>query len=241
MTVRLHRYEDADALASGVATRLLCDLVSLQAADRLAQLCLTGGRIANHMYHRFADQAPASELDPARLELWWGDERFLPSGHADRNAGPTLEILGTLGLSPALTHSLPGSDGVPDGASAAQLYAKELGATVFDICLLGMGPDGHVASIFPDHPSGEPTSLKVIEVTGAPKPPPDRISLSLPTLNRSTEIWFLIAGGDKAEAAAQAVRGDESIPAGRARGTKATRFFIDAAAGSLIECYECRF
>ncbi len=241
MTVRLHRFEDADALATGVATRLLNALILLQEADRVAQLCLTGGRIANSMYRRFAEQARDSQLAPARLELWWGDERFLPSGHADRNTGPTLEILGTLGLSPALTHSMSGSDGVPDGASAAQLYAEELGDTTFDICLLGMGPDGHVASIFPAHPSSEPTSLKVIDVTDAPKPPPERISLTLPTLNKSTEIWFLVSGPDKADAVAKAFAGDESVPGGRTRGVGFTRFFVDTAAASQIGTYDCAF
>ncbi|WP_036921512.1 6-phosphogluconolactonase [Propionicicella superfundia] len=226
---RIHRYPDPDDLADGVARRLVRDLAGIQEAGAVAQLCLTGGRIAQRMYARFAAHAKGA-LHSDQLELWWGDERFLPSSDPDRNAGPTLEILGSLGLSPALTHSMPGSDGILDGAQAASTYAKELGDTAFDICLLGMGPDGHVASIFPDHPSSDPPIAKVIEVTEAPKPPAERISLTVPVLNNSREVWFLVTGHDKADAVARAVAGDETLPGGRISGTVATRFFLDVAA-----------
>jgi 6-phosphogluconolactonase len=236
---RIHRYPDAAGLADGVAQRLLDQLVALQGTGAVAQLCLTGGRIANRMYTRFAALANGP-LHPDQLELWWGDERFLPSGDPDRNAGPALEILGSLGLSPSLTHSMPGSDGILEGAQAASTYAKEIDDTTFDICLLGMGPDGHVASIFPDHPSSDPTTAKVIEVNDAPKPPPDRISLTVPVLNKSQEVWFLVSGGEKADAVARAVAGDDTIPGGRVRGEVATRFFLDVAAAALLpQPYRC--
>lgn len=238
---RIHRFADPDGLAQGVAERLVRTLISLQADGRVAQLCLTGGRIANRMYGRFAQLAKGSDLAPNQLELWWGDERFLPSSDPDRNAGPSLELLGSLGLSPSHTHSMPGSDGILDGAQAASTYAKELDDTVFDICLLGMGPDGHVASIFPNHPSSEPTTAKVIEVTDAPKLPAERISLTLPVLSKSQEVWLLVTGHDKAEAVAAAIAGDQSLPGGRVRGQLATRYFLDDGACELLqEPYRCQ-
>ncbi len=227
---RVHRYLDANQLAEAVASRLVDSLLDIQDRPVTAQLCLTGGRIAQRMYASFASQAKGSGIDANRLELWWGDERFLPSSDPDRNAGPTLEILGSLGLASSLTHSMPGSHGILDGAQAASTYAKELGDTTFDICLLGMGPDGHVASIFPNHPSSEPTSAKVIEVRDSPKPPPERISLTIPVLNRSTEVWFLVSGADKAGAVARAVAADPSIPGGRVAGAGGTHFFLDLEA-----------
>jgi 6-phosphogluconolactonase len=239
---RVHRYPKADDLATGVAARLVGSLLRIQEQQGTAHLCLTGGRIAQLMYARFADISRKEPIKAQHLELWWGDERFLPSSDPDRNAGPTLEILGSLGLSPAHTHSMPSSDGFAEGAQAASTYAKELGDTTFDICLLGLGPDGHVASIFPGHPSEEPTTARVIEVTEAPKPPADRISLTLPVLSRSTEVWFLVSGSDKARAVELAVNGDPSIPGGRVRGVEATRFFVDDEAASLLPVpYECPF
>lgn len=237
---RIHRFADADDLAQVVAERLVKSLVDIQTGDRVAQLCLTGGRIAQRMYARFAYLARESEVASEQLELWWGDERFLPSSDPDRNAGPSLEILGSLGLSPSRTHSMPGSDGILDGAQAATTYAKELGDTTFDICLLGLGPDGHVASIFPNHPSFEPTTAKVIEVTDAPKPPAERISLTLPVFNKSQEVWLIVSGRDKAEAVAKAVAGDPDTPGGRVRGVRITRFFLDQdACAKLPAPYRC--
>lgn len=238
---RIHRYADADQLADAVAARLVEEILDIQDDKVIAQLCLTGGRIAQRMYGRFATHAKGSGIDADRLELWWGDERFLPVSDPDRNAGPTLEILGSLGLAPSKTHSMPGSHGILDGAQAATTYAKELGDTRFDICLLGIGPDGHVASIFPNHPSSEPTTAKVIEVREAPKPPPERISLTIPVLNQSTEVWVLVSGADKAEALSKAVTADPSIPGGRIAGARATHFFVDLeACGRLPTPHRCQ-
>ena len=115
--------------------------------------------------------------------------------------------------------------------TAAAAYAAELGDTTFDICLLGMGPDGHVASLFPGHPSSNAAG-DVIAVRESPKPPPERISLTLPVINRSAEVWFVVAGADKAEAARIALAGGP-VPAGRARGQLRTVWLLDdAAAGA---------
>lgn len=242
MTEHIHRYATPDDLAHGIASVLLDRLVALQTGDRIAQLCLTGGRIANRVYASLGTMVEGSPLDPARLELWWGDERFLPTEDPDRNAGPTLAILaGHFPLDPARTHPMPGADGLIDNVASAATYAKELGDTVFDICLLGMGPDGHVASIFPDHPSFAETSQVVIGVDDSPKPPSERISLSLPALNRSREIWFLVSGADKADAVARSVGGDPTIPAGATRGTEKTHWFLDRDAASGLAYHQCRF
>ncbi len=240
-TNTIHRYADADSLARGAAQRLVGALSDLQRdPDRVVQLCLTGGRIAAKIYKHLAKLLKGSGVDTHRMELWWGDERFVPTSDPDRNAGPTLALLaGLLTLDPARTHPMPAADGIIDSTECASAYAKELGDTVFDICLLGMGPDGHVASIFPDHPSFADHTATVIGVTDSPKPPAERISLTVPTLNRSTQIWFLVSGEDKAEAVRRSWAGDAQIPAGVVRGTTETTWLVDTAASSQIPYYSC--
>lgn len=234
------RYRDAEDLANQAAVRLLQTLIGFQAGDRVAQLCLTGGRIAQRIYARLAELVVGSELDPARLELWWGDERFLPTDDPDRNAGPTLATLaGRFPLESSRTHPMPAADGLIDAGAGAATYAKELGDTHFDLVLLGMGTDGHVASIFPDHPSGEPTAQTVMGVSDSPKPPSERISLTAHALNRSGQVWFLVSGAEKAASLRLALDGDQRLPAARIHGEEATVWLIDQAAAEELPYFEC--
>ena len=225
----VERWATGADLTEGVAERLMARLVELQSqTDGPVHLCLTGGRIANRIY------------DPTRIELWWGDERFVPTEDSDRNAGHTLAILArTLPLTSARTHSMAAADGIADADASALTYAKELGDTTFDICLLGLGEDGHVASIFPGHPSFAETTHTVIGVNDSPKPPASRISLTVPTLSRSREVWFLVAGAEKADAVGRAYRGDPELPGGVVRGRERTLWLVDRAAGAGIPYHEC--
>lgn len=234
------RHADADDLAEHGAARLLATLIGLQSDNRIAQVCLTGGRIAMALYARLGELVEGSQLDPSRLELWWGDERFVPTGDPERNAGPTLALLARhFQLDPARTHPMPSADGVVDAGASAATYAKELGDTRFDLCLLGMGPDGHVASIFPNHPSSEPTTQAVIGVSDAPKEPPERISLTIPTLNESGQVWFLVSGAEKSNALTRSLAGDTSLPAGRVAGRERTLWLVDQAAASELPYFDC--
>lgn len=234
------RHRDADDLAARGAARLLTVLIGLQADGRVAQVCLTGGRIAMAVYARLGELVEGSALDPSRLELWWGDERFVPTGDPERNAGPTLALLAShFPVDPARTHPMPSADGVIDAAASAATYAKELGDTRFDLCLLGMGPDGHVASIFPNHPSSEPTTQAVIGVSEAPKPPPERISLTIPTLNDSREVWFLVSGSEKSNALCRSLAGDTALPAARVAGRERTLWLVDEDASAELPYFDC--
>lgn len=234
------RYCDQPELAKRAAVRLLASLVELQADGRVAQLCLTGGRAALATYAELGELVPGSQLDPSRLELWWGDERFVPTDGSDRNAGPTLALLARHFLvDPARTHPMPSADGQVDAAASAATYAKELGETRFDLCILGVGVDGEVAAIFPGHPSAEPSPQSVIGVTDAPKGPPERISLTIETINRSREVWLLASGEEKAEVVSRAVAGDSALPAGRVGGRRRTLWLVDEAAAAKLPYYEC--
>lgn len=238
--LQLVRYQDGRELAEKVAQRLVDALIERQSDGRIAQLCLTGGRIAMAIYARFGEVAQACDLDLSRLELWWGDERFVPADDPERNAGPTLALLARhFLLDPSRIHPMPSADGQVDAAASAATYAKELGDTIFDVCLLGVGPDGHVASIFPHHPSIEPTTASVIGVVEAPKPPPERISLSIDALNRSAEVWFLVSGTEKADAVARAIAGDVSLPAAQVSGRENTLWLTDEAAAAGLPFFDC--
>ena len=242
MPVQVVRHVDADDLAHRVAHRLVDAIVARQAGGRTVQLCLTGGGIAMRLYAELATALTKADADPERLELWWGDERFVPTASADRLAGPTLAMLaGRVTFDPARIHPMAASDGSSDAAAAAANYARELGDTRFDICLLGIGPDGHVASIFPRHPSSEPTTQTVIAVHDSPKPPPERLSLTIPTLNRSAQVWFVASGADKAGVVAAAIGGDASLPAGQVRGRDATVWLVDQDAAGKLPYFECPF
>jgi 6-phosphogluconolactonase len=240
VSTRVVRYHTPDELADGAAGTLLGRIRDLQDTQGRADLCLTGGRVANRMYESLADQFADSGIDPTALHLWWGDERFVGLTDPDRNALQSLSILArTLHVPAAQIHPMPGKDGRADPGDAAYAYAQELGDTVFDICLLGMGPDGHVASIFPDHPSFDPTTATVIGVTDAPKPPSERISLTLNALNRSKAIWIVVTGEEKADAVAKALSGDWFLPAARVHGTEETLLFLDAEAAALLPRFNC--
>ncbi|HET9647307.1 MAG TPA: 6-phosphogluconolactonase [Microlunatus sp.] len=229
-------HASADEVAEGLAHRLVSRLAELQRDFRVPQVALTGGRIATRAYRHLAEEGPHAAVDWSRVELWWGDERFVPAGDEDRNADATLDILrSTLPLDPERVHIMPPSDAGMDLDTAAESYARELGTTIFDVCLLGMGPDGHVASIFPEHPSSYAEG-EVIAVRSSPKPPPERISLTLPVINRSREVWFVISGSDKAAAAKMALlgAGPVQVPAAGVNGVERTLWLLDRDAAAQL-------
>ncbi|SDS06502.1 6-phosphogluconolactonase [Microlunatus soli] len=231
---------DGDAVAEAIAERLITALTAVQRdhPERNAQLALTGGRIATRAYQRLAVDGPGSAVDWSRVELWWGDERFVAADSEDRNDRGALEsLIPALPLVEANIHRMPADDGSVDLDAAAAAYADELGDISFDICLLGMGPDGHVASVFPDHPSFQGSlaaSTDVIAVRDSPKPPPLRISLTHPAINRSAAVWFTVSGADKADAVGWATSGSKNVPAGHAQGTEETLWLLDQEAAARL-------
>lgn len=226
----------ADEVAEALAARLLARLTELQRDFRTPQVALTGGRIATLAYQRLAAEGASSAVDWSRVDLWWGDERFVPADDADRNDKQALDLLtGPLRLPAERIHAMPASGRGADLDEAAEDYGRELGSTVFDICLLGMGPDGHVASIFPEHPSSYAEG-EVIAVRSSPKPPAERISLTLAVINRSREVWFVVSGADKAAAATMALlgTGPVQVPAAGVAGVERTLWLMDREAASRL-------
>jgi 6-phosphogluconolactonase len=226
----------ADEVVNALTARLLARLAEIQRDFRVPQVGLTGGRIATRAYGQLAKEGPTSAVDWSRVELWWGDERFVPADDDDRNDKQALDLLAApLRLNPQRIHRMPARTGGMDLDQAADAYAAELGSTVLDICLLGLGPDGHVASLFPEHPSSYAEG-DVIAVRSSPKPPPERISLTLPVINRSREVWFLVSGTDKAAAAKMALlgAGPVQVPGAGASGVDRTLWLMDADAAAEL-------
>lgn len=239
-------HRDKELMAQAAAARLITRIVDAQAARGSASVVLTGGRNGNALLAAIAAAPARDAVDWARLDLWWGDERFLPAADPERNAVQArAELLDAVPLDPARVHEMPASDGVDgsDVEGAAARYAEELAKATgrgrvpaFDVLLLGVGPDTHVASLFPGHPGVREGELTVVGVRGAPKPPPTRISLTLPAIRAAREVWLLAAGEDKADAVALALSGPGEIqaPASGAYGTARTLWLLDRAAASKI-------
>ncbi|WP_051265125.1 6-phosphogluconolactonase [Nakamurella lactea] len=231
-------HPSADLLAEAVAARLITTLLDLQAAGRVPSVALTGGTIGIASLTALAASPARAAVDWSRVEIYWGDERFVPHDDPDRNSGQARKaLLDQLPLDPARVHEMAASDGEfgddPDAAAAA--YAAVI-PDAFDLVILGMGPEGHVASVFPDSPAVRSTE-SVVAVRDCPKPPPTRISLTLPTIRTATEVWFISAGAEKAPAVARAIGGapESDLPAAGAVGRKATRWLLDPEAAAQIE------
>lgn len=228
-------FDDAGSLAAGIAARLTDRLGALQAEGRTPRLVLTGGTIAIEAYTEITGLG----VDWTDVEIWWGDERFVPDGHADRNDRQAREtFLERLGVPAHNIHAMPAHDCAWSAAEAADRYAATLPEQPFDIVLLGMGPDGHVASLFPGFEAQlTETERRVVEVFDSPKPPPVRLSLTFGALNHSDSAWLLVSGDGKAEAVARALAPTGSVfetPARGVKGLRETLWLLDQAATSAL-------
>lgn len=233
---------DADDLAATVARELVARLAAAQAEHGTASVVLTGGGIGTAVLRAVA--AAGSAVDWTAVDVWWGDERWVAADDDDRNEkGAREALLDVVGVPADRVHAIPASDaGFAEPEDAAAAYAAELtrvggGALPrIDVLMLGVGPEGHVASIFPDSPAvGDDRA--VVAVRDCPKPPPTRVSLGFAAITAADEVWLLVSGEGKAEAVARALSGAEtpaSLPAAGAVGRRATRWMLDQDAASQL-------
>lgn len=243
--VLVHR--DAALLARTVAARLVASVQDAQAARGEASLVLTGGGIGIASLRALRENPARDAIDWARLDVWWGDERFVPADDDDRNDKQArAALLDDVPLDPRRVFPVGHAD-TPglDATAAADRYAAELaarapdGAAVpaFDILLLGLGPDGHVASLFPGAPTLE-EKQPVVAIFDSPKPPPVRVTLTLPAIRSAREVWVIAAGEEKAEAVHKALAAQFSgIPASDALGRSRTLWLLDRAAASRLPAH----
>lgn len=226
------------ALADAAAARLVVALVDALAVREVAHLSMTGGSMGSEIVRSLVALPARAAVEWSRVHVWWGDERYLPAGDPDRNDTQNDDAgLGTLGLDPAHVHRVPGTDATVSTEEAAAAYAhtvRSTGIGAFDVMILGVGPDGHVASLFPHHPAAGTRGEIAVAVHDSPKPPPDRVSLTLECLERSREVWFLVSGADKADAVRRGVQGSPfaETPAAHVHGRERTLWLVDTAAAA---------
>ena len=207
MPLELRILSDPAEVAAAVADRFLQRVVAAQGRGEEPHVVLTGGTIAEAVHRQIAQRASGHDVDWERVVFWWGDERFVEPDSDDRNALDArrgfLDVVGATQV-----HEVPSTAGAADVTAAATAYGDLLrssGPVEFDLVMLGLGPDGHVASLFPGFPQLDVDDSTTVAVTGSPKPPPERVSLTFPTLNRTRSVWFLVTGDAKADAARRAL------------------------------------
>lgn len=214
-----------DELVPVLADALCLAAESAIAARGVFHLVLAGGSTPVALYRTLA----ARQAGNARWHLWYGDERCLPADHPERNSIMVEKAwLGASQIASESRRPIPAELGADQAALA---YGKWLADIPdFDVVLLGMGEDGHTASLFPGHKWGEaPGSPDVLAVRDAPKPPPERVSLSAARLNRSTQVWFVITGSGKRHALRKWATG-ELLPIAAVQGRRQTVAWVDALA-----------
>ena len=233
-TVVVHR--DRQSLADAAAARLVVAIVDAQAARGSAHVSMTGGSMGSQIITSLCAVPARHAVDWSQVHVWWGDERWLPAGDADRNDTQNGRAgLDTLGLDPDKVHRVLGPDRSTSAEESAAAYGDALRESLggsFDVMVLGVGPDGHVASLFPHHPVAAATGSPTVAVHDSPKPPPTRVSLTRECLERSREVWFLVSGADKADAVRRGVTGAPyaTTPAAHVHGVERTLWLVDADA-----------
>lgn len=237
---------DADVLAASVAARLLTRLVDAQATRGTASVVLTGGGVGIAILEHAARSPARAAVDWRAVDVWWGDERFVPAEDPERNELQARRaLLDGLDVDPDRVHPM-GARGGPDGDdadAAAARYADELARAApadsdvpaFDVLLLGMGPEGHTASIFPESPAAH-DERAVVGVHGCPKPPPTRVSMGFRAINSAREVWMVVAGQEKAPMTAMALAGagPVQVPAAGVGGHQQTLWLLDEQAAAAL-------
>jgi 6-phosphogluconolactonase len=238
-------HPDKQSLAAAVAARFITKVVDLVTEFDEASVVLTGGSMGIAVLAAINASPARDTVEWSRVNVWWGDERWLPSGDPERNETQARDaLLDHVGLDPARVHAFAASDSGLELDSAADAYAQELldftpvNASMphFDITFLGVGPDGHIASLFPERAGIRETVKTVIGVRNSPKPPPERLSLTLPVINSSARVWLVVSGSDKASALGLTLAGASvnEVPVAGVLGRRGTLFFVDADAAAEV-------
>lgn len=248
VSVEIIVHPDPGSLSAAVAARLITSIIDAQAARGRAAVVLTGGGMGGASQEAVLASPAARAVNWDKVDFYWGDERFLPAGHPDRNETQARQkLLAPLSISETRIHAMPASDGPwgRDAEAAAVAFAAELAdlaqaddrrdLPIFDVLMLGVGPDAHIASLFPGHPQTKVTDTTVTSVADSPKPPPERLTLTFPALATAREAWLIASGSSKAQALAQALTKGSSqteFPAAGASGTRRTLALVDRDAAS---------
>lgn len=227
-------FPTAQAVSDVVANRMAGAILRALTTEQAVHICITGGRGG---HGALAALAADPGIDWSRVHVWWSDERFVPAGDEQRNdvmAGQAL--LDVVDLPVTNVHRMPASDEFDDIGTAAEDYAAQMAefgspGPRFCVSILGMGEDGHVASLFPEHPGLQQTR-PAFPVLDSPKPPPRRISMSFAAINNADEIILIASGAGKADAVGMLINdpGPLAVPAAGVHGGQVTFLALDDAA-----------
>ncbi|WP_343600920.1 6-phosphogluconolactonase [Mycobacterium sp.] len=245
MSAAVWTFPDSDALVAAAGERLIGVIGEAVGARGQALIVLTGGGNGNRLLRYL--RVHAERIDWGSVHLFWGDDRYLADGDDERNDKQARDaLLDHVAIPARNVHAMPARGGEPgdDPAAAALAYEQVLAAHAkpgdpapdFDVHLLGMGPEGHVNSVFPDSPAAREKTRLVVGVEDSPKPPPQRITLTLPAIRRSRDVWMMVSGAEKADAVAAALGGADpvAVPGAGAVGRENTVWFLDTGAAAKL-------
>ncbi len=233
MNTVVNRYPNAQELAHDAAEQFATRLGQLLDEKHIVNIMLTGGTIGIATLAEIANTPQLSGLDFSRVQFWWGDERFVESQSTDRNAVQARKVLlSKISVPEENIHEFPAADQGQTLDEAAQNFAEAFLASApeIDLAFVGMGPDGHVCSLFPGRDQAAILGAVIAE-HDSPKPPALRLSFSYEVMNQVSEIWFVVAGADKADAVASVFSNELRLPAAKIQGLKKTVWFVDQTAG----------
>ena len=224
--IDLTLYADSYELADEVTAQILIAIESGLMANGVFHLVLTGGTLGVQISEALRSAWNAAPELYEGLHIWWSDERFVDLESSERNAAP---LHGTLTNSNISVHEslAPNTPATID--DAVENYSQALKEVTIDLNILGVGPDGHVASLFPGVADLD-DQRNIFAITDSPKPPASRISFTMKFINEAREVWIVAAGESKAEAVAKIIEGDLSIPASYVSAQVRTRLIVDQAA-----------
>lgn len=236
---------DANALAAAVARRLLDRLIKRSTAGKISHIALTGGMNGTAVLAAAGADPRRADVDWSTVHVWWGDERFVARDSDERNEKAARRaLLDHIDIPAENIHAFAAADDGIDLDAAAAAYADELERHATDghswprffVCFLGVGRDGHIASLFPDRGEIQVTDAAVLPVRESPEPPSERLTLTRPVINSSRCVWMVLSGVDKAAALGLALAGAsyDSVPAAGAKGVKRTVLFVDEAAAGQV-------
>ena len=220
-------YEDSTELVVGATNEAMEMIVRLLAEKKVFHIALTGGPLGTEFAEKLVELMNGAG-DLAGLNIWFSDERFDAADSPLRNSRPVRDGLKNSSI---MVHEVASSDGGVSVYEAADRYVEQLRGVTMDLCILGLGFDGHVASLFPEHWSSQATEAAVA-VADSPKPPAERVTFSMAFINASEQVWIIANVKIKAAAAKAVIEADESVPAGHVQAAGLTRLFLDNEAFS---------
>jgi 6-phosphogluconolactonase len=238
-------HPDKQSLGASVAARFITKIIDVIEEQDSASVVLSGGSVSTLVLAAINESGARDSVDWSKVSFWWSDERWVEPGSPDRNDRQNgIDLLDHIGVLPENVHRFAAVGELPSIEAAAAAYVAELKEHAqgddesprFDITLLGVGPDGHVASLFPDKPQVSATEPTVLTIADSPKPPSARLSLSLPAINNSQRVWMILAGAEKAASLGLALAGAgaDQVPVAGVKGRKRTVFFVDKDAAAEV-------